>query len=43
MLQDYDYTTTASFMIGLPSDDRQKIIDTIHLAKRINPDFAMFS
>ena len=43
VLQDYDYTTTASFMIGLPGDDRQKTIDTIDLAKRINPDFAMFS
>ncbi|MGA9079595.1 MAG: hypothetical protein WB581_05125 [Halobacteriota archaeon] len=37
------YATTASFMVGLPGDNRQKIIDTINLAKRINPDFAMFS
>jgi anaerobic magnesium-protoporphyrin IX monomethyl ester cyclase len=43
VLKDYDYTTTASFMIGLPGDDRQKIVDTIDLAKRIDPDFAMFS
>jgi radical SAM superfamily enzyme YgiQ (UPF0313 family) len=43
MLHDYDYTTTASFMIGLPGDDRQKIVDTINLAKRIDPDIAMFS
>ena len=43
LLKNYDYTTTASFMLGLPGDDREKIIDTINLAKRINPDFAMFS
>ena len=43
VLKKYKYATTASFMIGLPGDDRQKIIDTINLAKRINPDFAMFS
>jgi radical SAM superfamily enzyme YgiQ (UPF0313 family) len=43
VLHNYDYTTTASFMIGLPGDDRQKTIDTIDLAKRLNPDFAMFS
>jgi radical SAM superfamily enzyme YgiQ (UPF0313 family) len=43
LLHDSDFTTTASFMIGLPGDDRQKIVDTIGLAKRINPDFAMFS
>jgi hypothetical protein len=30
-------------MVGLPGDDRQKIIETTNLAKRINPDFAMFS
>jgi len=43
VLRDYDYATTASFMIGLPGDDRQKVVDTINLAKRIHPDFAMFS
>jgi radical SAM superfamily enzyme YgiQ (UPF0313 family) len=43
VLKKYKYATTGSFMIGLPGDDRQKIIDTINLAKRINPDFAMFS
>jgi radical SAM superfamily enzyme YgiQ (UPF0313 family) len=43
VLKKYKYATTASFMIGLPGDDRQKIIDTINLAKGINPDFAMFS
>jgi len=30
-------------MVGLPGDDRQKIIETTNLAKRINPDFAMFA
>ncbi len=43
LLKDYDYTTTASFMLGLPGDDRQKIVNTINLAKKIDPDFAMFS
>ncbi|MGZ4926334.1 MAG: B12-binding domain-containing radical SAM protein [Halobacteriota archaeon] len=43
VLKNYNYATTASFMIGLPGDDRQKITDTINLAKRIHPDFAMFS
>jgi len=43
VLRDYDYATTASFMIGLPGDDGQKVADTINLAKRIHPDFAMFS
>ena len=43
LLKKYKYATTASFMIGLPGDDRQKVIDTIDLAKRIKPDFAMFS
>jgi len=42
VLKKYNYTTTASFMIGLPGDDQQKVIDIISLAKRINPDFAMF-
>jgi len=42
-LRDYDYATTASFMIGLPGDDRQKVADTINLAKQVKPDFAMFS
>jgi len=43
VLKKYKYATAASFMVGLPEDNRQKIIDTINLAKRINPDFAMFS
>ncbi len=43
MLKNYDYPTTASFMIGLPGDDPGKVADTINLAKQINPDFAMFS
>ena len=43
VLRNYDYATTASFMIGLPGDDRQKVVDTINLAKRVTPDFAMFS
>lgn len=43
VLKKYKYATTASFMVGLPGDNRQKIFDTINLAKRINPDFAMFS
>jgi len=43
VLRDYDYATTASFMIGLPGDDRQKVADTINLAKQVMPDFAMFS
>jgi radical SAM superfamily enzyme YgiQ (UPF0313 family) len=42
-LKNYDYATTASFMIGLPGDDPGKVADTINLAKQINPDFAMFS
>jgi radical SAM superfamily enzyme YgiQ (UPF0313 family) len=43
VLRNYDYATTASFMIGLPGDDRQKVVDTINLAKQVTPDFAMFS
>jgi anaerobic magnesium-protoporphyrin IX monomethyl ester cyclase len=43
VLKNYDYTTTASFMIGLPGDDPGKVADTINLAKQIDPDFAMFS
>jgi radical SAM superfamily enzyme YgiQ (UPF0313 family) len=43
MLKNYDYPTTASFMIGLPGDDPGMVADTINLAKQINPDFAMFS
>jgi anaerobic magnesium-protoporphyrin IX monomethyl ester cyclase len=43
VLKHYDYATTASFMIGLPGDDRQKVTDTINLAKKVMPDFAMFS
>jgi radical SAM superfamily enzyme YgiQ (UPF0313 family) len=43
VLKNYDYTTTASFMIGLPGDDPGKVADTITLAKQINPDLAMFS
>ncbi len=43
VLRDYDYATTASFMIGLPGDDGQKVADTINLAKQVMPDFAMFS
>ncbi|MGA7075755.1 MAG: radical SAM protein [Halobacteriota archaeon] len=43
VLKNYDYPTTASFMIGLPGDDPEKVADTISLAKQINPDFAMFS
>ena len=39
VLKKYKYATTASFMVRLPEDNRQKIIDTINLAKRINPDF----
>jgi anaerobic magnesium-protoporphyrin IX monomethyl ester cyclase len=42
-LKNYDYATTASFMIGLPGDDRRKVVDTINLAKQIDPSFAMFS
>lgn len=43
VLKNHDFTTTASFMLGLPGDDREKITDTINLAKQIDPDFAMFS
>ncbi|MGZ4885716.1 MAG: B12-binding domain-containing radical SAM protein [Halobacteriota archaeon] len=43
VLKNYDYPTTASFMIGLPGDDPGKVADTINLAKQIKPDFAMFS
>jgi radical SAM superfamily enzyme YgiQ (UPF0313 family) len=43
VLKNYDFPTTASFMIGLPGDDPGKVADTINLAKQINPDFAMFS
>ncbi|MGZ8932360.1 MAG: B12-binding domain-containing radical SAM protein [Halobacteriota archaeon] len=43
VLKNYDYPTTASFMIGLPGDDPGKVADTINLAKQIDPDFAMFS
>jgi radical SAM superfamily enzyme YgiQ (UPF0313 family) len=43
VLKNYDYATTASFMIGLPGDDSGKVTDTINLAKQIDPDFAMFS
>ncbi len=42
-LKNYDIPTTASFMIGLPGDDAGKVADMIDLAKRISPDFAMFS
>lgn len=43
VLKNYDYPTTASFMIDLPGDDPGKVADTINLAKQIDPDFAMFS
>ncbi len=42
-LKHHDIPTTASFMLGLPGDDAHKVADTIGLAKRISPDFAMFS
>ncbi len=43
VLKYHDIPTIASFMIGLPGDDRQNVVDTIDLAKRVRPDFAMFS
>jgi len=43
VLKNYDIPTTASFMLGLPGDDARKVADTIDLAKKIDPDFAMFS
>jgi radical SAM superfamily enzyme YgiQ (UPF0313 family) len=42
-LKSHQITTTASFMIGLPGDDAEKVRDTIAFAKALNPDFAMFS
>lgn len=32
----------ATFMIGLPGEDRQSIRKTIELAKKLNPDYATF-
>ncbi|HYA61108.1 MAG TPA: radical SAM protein [Candidatus Acidoferrum sp.] len=43
ILKDHSMTTTASFMIGLPGDNAEKVKDTIDFAKTLNPDFAMFS
>jgi anaerobic magnesium-protoporphyrin IX monomethyl ester cyclase len=42
-LKGHPITTTASFMIGLPGDDAERVRDTIAFAKTLNPDFAMFS
>jgi len=35
--------TLAYFMMGSPSETREDILETIKLAKKINPDFAHFS
>jgi radical SAM superfamily enzyme YgiQ (UPF0313 family) len=42
-LKSHPFATTASFMIGLPGDDAEKVKETIDFAKALNPDFAMFS
>ena len=43
ILKGHPMATTASFMIGLPGDDAEKVKETIDFAKALNPDFAMFS
>ncbi len=43
VLKGHPMATTASFMIGLPGDNADKVRETIDFAKRLNPDFAMFS
>jgi radical SAM superfamily enzyme YgiQ (UPF0313 family) len=43
ILKGHPMATTASFMIGLPGDNAEKVRETIDFAKTLNPDFAMFS
>jgi len=43
ILKGHPMVTTASFMIGLPGDNPEKVRETIDFAKTLNPDFAMFS
>jgi len=42
LINEYDIVSETSFVLGMPDDTREKIRDTVELAKYYNPDLAFF-